>query len=373
MKVWPVLGIGLMQIFLFLAHWFIFHTLVVFCGNLTPSQTLVLGVSLLLLAFSFIAAALLGYYFSNLPVRLIYRFASIWLGFLNYSFFAACLCWLANLVLLFSPLAPALPHYRPLIAVVFFTLAFLTGIYGLLNARWVRVRHVTIKLPNLPHSWRGRTALLLSDLHLGNVNGPAFSRRMVSLAARLHPDIIFLPGDLFDGVHTDPARLIAPFKTLSPPLGIYFSSGNHEEYGGEANFSHALSQAGIRVLANEKVTVEGMQILGIPYADSHYPIQLRATLDALRPDPTLPSILINHAPHRLPIVEQAGINLQLSGHTHGGQLIPFTWFTRHAFGKFTYGLHSFGALQVYTSSGAGTWGPPMRVGTHPEVALLHFE
>ena len=373
MKVWPILGIGLMQVFLFLAHWFIFHTLIVFCGNLTLSQILALGTALFLLAFSFIAAALLGYYFSSLPVRLIYKIAAIWLGFLNYFFFAACLCWLANLAFLLSPLAPNLPRYRPIIVGVLFNLALLTGIYGLLNARWVRIRRVTVQLPNLPAAWRGRTALLLSDLHLGNVNGPGFCRRMVALAARLHPDIIFLPGDLFDGVHADPARLIASFNTLSPPHGIYFTAGNHEEYGGEANFNHALTQAGIRVLANEKVIVDGLQILGIPYADSHYPIRLRATLDALHPDPAQPSILLNHAPHRLAQVEQAGVSLQLSGHTHGGQLIPFTWFTRYAFGEFTYGLQRFGSLQVYTSSGAGTWGPPMRVGTHPEVVLIQFQ
>jgi hypothetical protein len=85
------------------------------------------------------------------------------------------------------------------------------------------------------------------------------------------------------------------------------------------------------------------------------------------------SILLSHVPSRLPIAEQAGVSLQLSGHTHGGQVFPFTWFTRRAFGKFTYGLQQFGALQVYTSSGAGTWGPPMRVGTHPEIVLLRFE
>jgi predicted MPP superfamily phosphohydrolase len=373
LKVWPLLGIGLMQTFLLLAHWFIFRTLIVFDGNFTPDQTLALGISLFVLAFSFIAAALLGYYFSSLPVRLIYKIAAVWLGFLNYFFFAACLCRLTSVAFLLTPLAPQLPQYRPLIAGILFALAFLTGIYGLLNARWVRIRRVTIQLPNLPAAWRGRTALLLSDLHLGNVNGLGFSRRMVALAARLQPDIVFLPGDLFDGVHADPARLIAPFKNLSPPLGIYFTAGNHEEYGGEANFTHALTQAGIRVLANEKVTVDGLQILGIPYADSHYPIQLRATLEALRPDPAQPSILLNHAPHRLAQVEQAGVSLQLSGHTHGGQLIPFTWFTRYAFGEFTYGLQRFGSLQVYTSSGAGTWGPPMRVGTHPEVVLLQFE
>ncbi len=83
-------------------------------------------------------------------------------------------------------------------------------------------------------------------------------------------------------------------------------------------------------------------------------------------------MLLNHVPHRLPIVEQAGINLQVSGHTHGGKLFPFTLFKRWVYGKFTYGLQRFGKLQVLTSSGVGTWGPPMRVGTAPEVVLITF-
>jgi len=373
LKTWPVRGIALIQAFLFLVHWLIYRTLVVFGGNLSPAQTRALGIALFLLAFSFIAATLLSFRYSNRLIRAIYKFAAVWLGFLNYFFVASCLCWLADLVLLLSPLAPALPRYRPLIAGVLFALALAAGIYGLLNARWVRIRCLTIKLPNMPAAWRGRTALVISDLHLGNVNGLGFARRIAALAARLHPDIIFLPGDLFDGVHADHVRLIAPFKELTPPLGIYFSAGNHEEYGGEAHFTDVLTRIGIRVLANEKVDVEGLQILGVPYGDSTYPIRLRTALEAMRLDPARPSILLHHAPHRLPIVNEAGISLQLSGHTHGGQIFPFTWFTRHAFGQYIYGLQQFGALQVYTSSGAGTWGPPMRIGTHPEVVLLEFD
>jgi len=128
---------------------------------------------------------------------------------------------------------------------------------------------------------------------------------------------------------------------------------------------------GIRVLSNEKITVDGLDIVGVGYRDAGYPIRLRALLESLGQGRT--SILLNHVPNRLPIVEQAGISLQLSGHTHGGQIFPFTWLTRRAFGKFTYGLQRFGALQVYTSSGAGTWGPPMRVGSSSEVTLLTFE
>jgi predicted MPP superfamily phosphohydrolase len=371
LKAWPVLGIVFIEAILFFAHWFIYRTLVVFfAGYLGTSATLALRDALFMLAFSFIIAALLGFRFSNAPVRLLYVISAVWLGLLNYFFLAACLCWLVDLGLRLV----AFPPHKPLIAGILFSLAILTGIYGILNARRIRIRRIPIQLPNLPESWRGRTALLFSDLHLGNINSLRFIRRIASMAASLNPDIILIPGDLFDGTPVDPDLLAVPLAELSPPFGIFYSTGNHDEFGGAAQYAAALTRAGIRVLANEKVSVDGLQILGIPYHDSTYPIRIRATLEALRPSESgQASILLSHVPNRLPIVEQAGVSLQLSGHTHGGQISPFTWFVRRVFGKFTYGLNRFGALQVYTSSGAGTWGPPMRVGTHPEIVLLQFE
>jgi hypothetical protein len=196
---------------------------------------------------------------------------------------------------------------------------------------------------------------------------------MVAIASRLRPDIAFLPGDIFDGLKGDPNWLVAPFNELCLPFGIYYATGNHDEFGNTAQYNEALIRAGVWVLTNEKVIVDGLQIVGIPYGDSTNPIRLRATLEALRLRSDQASILLNHVPTRLPIVEEAGVSLQISGHTHSGQLFPFTWFTYRVFGKFTYGLQRFGALQVYTSCGAGTWGPPMRVGTHPEMVLLRFE
>jgi predicted MPP superfamily phosphohydrolase len=373
LKAWSVLAILLMQSLLLLIHWFIFHTLVAFSGNLGPARTQALRNTLFLLAFSFIVAALLSFNFSNWLVVGIYRVAAVWLGFLNFIFVAACASWLVWFALLLLPLSPILPHLRPLIATAFFALALLASIYGLLNARWIRIRRIPVTLPNLPPSWRGRTALLISDLHLGHVNGLGFSQRIARIAADLHPDVVFLPGDVFDGTKTDADRIVAPFRQLAPPFGIYFSTGNHEEYGGAAHYSAALTRAGIRVLSNEKVVADGLQILGVPYRDSTSPIRLRAILEGLQLDPVQASILLNHVPSRLPIVERAGVSLQLSGHTHSGQLFPSTWFARRIFGKFTDGLQRFGELQVFTSSGAGTWGPPMRVGSRSEMVLLHFE
>lgn len=209
MKAWPILAIAFIQAILFLAHRFIFHTLVAFWGNLGPASTMALRDALFLLAFSFIAAALLSFRFSSPPVTLLYKLAAVWLGFLDFFFMAGCLSWLAWYALQLSGLQSDPAHARPLIAGVLFTLAAFGGIYGLLNARWMRIRRIPVHLANLPASWRGRTALLVSDLHLGHVNGLGFCRRIVALAARLRPDIVFLPGDLFDGTKADPDRLVA--------------------------------------------------------------------------------------------------------------------------------------------------------------------
>jgi predicted MPP superfamily phosphohydrolase len=370
LKAWPVLAIALIESVLFLGHWFIYRTLVVFfAGRLSPAAAFALRNTLFLLAFSFVTAALLGFRFRNPLVSLFYKIAAIWLGVFDFFVLAAFLCRLVD----FAQYMTGLHRNRPEVAILFFSLALLVSCYGLLNARWIRIRRVPIHLPNLPSSWRGRTVLLFSDFHLGHINGAGFSRRIAAMAARLNPDMILIPGDLFDGTHCDPDRLAAPLKQLSPPFGIYFSTGNHDEFGGAAQYTSAITRAGIRVLTNEKTTVDGLQIIGIPYHDSTFPIRVKATLEALSPAEGQASILLNHAPTRLPIVEQAGVSLQLSGHTHGGQIFPCTWFTRRIFGKFTHGLHNFGALQVYTSYGAGTWGPPMRVGTSSEIVLLTFE
>jgi predicted MPP superfamily phosphohydrolase len=188
----------------------------------------------------------------------------------------------------------------------------------------------------------------------------------------LNPATIFLAGDLFDGSKIDAHRWVAPLLELKPAFGIFFAGGNHEEFGGSAHFEDALRAGGIRVLHNECADVDGLRVAGVPYGHT-VPTQMHTFLEELRLKDGPASILLNHVPNRLPLAEHAGISLQLSGHTHGGgQMFPFNFITRRAFGKFTYGLQRFGKMQIYTSSGAGTWGPPMRVGTNPEIVLLTF-
>jgi len=264
------------------------------------------------------------------------------------------------------------PDRRVLVGVLF-GFALLASLYGVVNAAWTRVKRITVKLPNLPESWRGRVAALVSDTHLGHVRGYGFMKRIVGMLTRLRPDIVFIGGDLYDGTVARVRELAKPWAKLSAPLGTYFVTGNHEEFSDHTKYVDAVAHSGVRVLNNEKVTVDGLQIAGVHFRDSTNDDHFRAILRGMGLDRNRASILLTHAPDRVQIAEEEGISLQLSGHTHGGQFFPFTWITSRLYGKFVYGLQRLGSLLVYTSYGAGTWGPPLRVGTTPEIVLIQFE
>lgn len=357
------------QLILFFAHFLVYGTWVYFYGTPDRPWVTILRVGLAILSISFVMASLLAHRYFNPFVKLFYRIASVWLGILNFLFVAACLCWIAlPFVLLFH-----IPASKAAIVAIFYGGALLASLYGIINAANIRVKRVTVKLPGLPASWKGRVAALVTDTHLGHIIGRRFIARIVTTIRQLRADVVFISGDMFDGTKVDPQRLAAPWKQISPRFGSYFVSGNHEEFSDPRKYLDAIQGSGIRVLHNEKVNLDGLQVVGVPYRDSSDPSRFQSALESADLDRSRASVLLAHVPHGLTIAEKQGISLQLSGHTHGGQIFPFTWFTSRIFGPFTYGLKRFGDLLVYTSSGAGTWGPPMRVGTQPEIVLIQFE
>ncbi len=368
MRAQLVIFIGIVQSILILGHFIIYETWVHLWGP-RGSALLALRVALGVLCFTFVAATALAFWFSNAFVRGFYRIAATWLGFLNFFVWAACFSWVFYGL---SSLAGWRTSGRPMV-LGFFSLAALVGVYGVVNAERIRINRVTVRLPNLPESWRGRIAALASDLHLGNIHDYAFSQRIARLLSREQPTAVFIAGDFYDGPRVDFQPLAAPWSQLSPPLGIYFIDGNHEEFTREAKYLDAIESAGIRVLSNEKVVVDGMQVIGVQYRAMASPRRFESILRGMDIDENRASILLAHSPDRLQVAERAGISLQLSGHTHRGQILPVRWIVERIFGPYAYGLHRFGRMMVYTSSGAGTWGPPMRVGTNSEIVLIRFE
>ena len=361
--------IVIVQLVLLLAHWFLYETWMDFLVFADPPGISKLQVVLGLLSVSFVVASLLAWRYSHFLVRIVYTASAIWLGTLSFFFLAACSCW----VLYGGARIFRLHPNQPILALLLFAIALLLSVYGIINAAWTRVRRVTVKLPNLPESWRGRVAALVSDTHLGHVRGYGFIRRIVEMLARLRPDMVLIAGDMYDGTAAKVNELAEPWSKLSPPLGTYFVTGNHEEFTDHTKYVNAVERAGVRVLNNEKVNVDGLQLVGVHFRDSTNDEHLRAILRRADVDRNRASILLTHAPDRVNIAEEEGISLQLSGHTHGGQFFPFTWITSRIYGKFVYGLQRLGTLLVYTSYGAGTWGPPFRLGTTPEIVLIQFE
>ena len=363
------IAVSIIQSFLFLVHIALYATWTFFWGVQDSSRVTELRIALAILSVSFVAASLAAHHYFNPLVRAAYTVASVWLGFLSFFFLAACACWIVYGV----PLLFGVHVEKHALAAVCFGLALLAGIAAIVNAAWTRVVRVTVKLPNLPAAWRGRTAALVSDLHLGHVRNAGFLRRIVRKLSQLHPDVLFIPGDLYDGTVVDLARLAKPWTDFSAPLGAYFITGNHEQFSSPTKYLDAVRQSGIRVLQNEKIVLDGLQIVGVHYHDSTNVERFRSILWQVNLDRKVASILLVHNPNRLPVAAEAGISLQLSGHTHRGQYFPFTAIVSRIYGKYAYGLNRFGDLAVYTSCGAGTWGPPMRLGSNPEIVLFQFE
>jgi predicted MPP superfamily phosphohydrolase len=290
-------------------------------------------------------------------------------GFLSYFVMAALACWaVAGL----TGLAAVSADLRA-VASVLYGAAALAGLSALALANWLRVTRITVKLPDLPRFWHGRTVALVSDVHLGNFRGAMFSRRVVSRLAGLQAECVLIAGDMFDGVVIDVAKAVEPWRDLKAPSGVFLVGGNHDDHGGRSLYFDALRRAGIRVLDDEKVDLHGLQLVGVHDSETHEADVFRGVLEKAALDPARASVLLSHRPSNLSVPEQAGIGLEVCGHTHGGQFWPWTLVARRAHGKFAYGLNRHGRMQVYTSSGAGTWGPPFRLGSRSEVVLIRLE
>ena len=361
--------IATIQSVLLLVHFLLYKTWTFSPTGSAASGALWIKSVLGVLSVSFVAASLLAFRYTNVSLRVFYRAAAVWLGLLTFLFLAATSSWI---VFGLAQLAGLEVNFHRIVAWLF-VVAVVAGLYGVFNASWTRITRTTVQLANLPEAWRGRRAALVSDVHLGHVRNGSFLRRIVAKILKEEPDLIFIAGDLFDGTAIDADRAAEPLNKLTAPHGVYFVAGNHEQFGDDSKYLGAVAAAGVRVLNNEKVEADGLQIIGVQYRNATQDGHLASVLRGIGVDRDRASILLTHAPDRPEIAEAAGVSLQLSGHTHVGQFIPWSWMARRIYRQFVYGLSRIGKMQVFTSSGAGTWGPPLRLGSNPEIVVLEFE
>lgn len=266
---------------------------------------------------------------------------------------------------------------RWLSALVGFGAALLGGI-GAVNAlRAVAVKHVRIKLKRLPASASGYRIALVSDVHVGPTIGKGFIEEIVRRVNALEPDLVAIAGDLIDGSVAQLGPLVAPLAGLRAKDGVFFITGNHEYYSGVDEWLAFLPTLGIRVLLNERVSIGGaggFDLAGVEDLSARgfggHRADLPRALEGR--DPSRALVLLAHQPKAIVEAERLGVDLQLSGHTHGGQIFP--WMYAVALDQpYVAGLHDHGNAKIYVSCGTGYWGPPMRLGAPAEITHIELE
>ena len=287
----------------------------------------------------------------------------------------------AVIVLLLARLAGlrVTDHWLDLSASGVVAAALLVTLAGFYNARKApRVKTVDIPLKDLPPALQGFKIAQISDMHIGpTIKRPAM-KYVVTTINRLEVDVVAITGDLVDGNVYELSRHVAPLAGLRSSHGTFFVTGNHEYYSGVQPWLKYLPTLGVRVLLNEHVIIlhkhAPIVIAGVTdfsaasYDTSHRTDVALAITGAPR---AAVKVLLAHQPRSATAAEQAGFDLQLSGHTHGGQFLPWNFFVRFQ-QPFTAGLHRVKDMLVYVSRGTGYWGPPKRFGSPSEITLLRL-
>jgi predicted MPP superfamily phosphohydrolase len=238
------------------------------------------------------------------------------------------------------------------------------------------ISEVPVRLPRLPRALDGLTIVQLTDVHVGPFIGRRFMERLVDQANALKPDLVVITGDLVDGNVPTLGQAVSTLGGLRARFGSYFVTGNHEYYSGDLAWTGFLEQLGISVLRNRHVAIgDGGGTLDLVGVDDwsggrrrqRRGYDLEAALRGRNGDRA--AVLLSHQPRNFEAATARGIGLQISGHTHGGQIFPMTAFVGLEY-EYTRGLYRHQDSHIYVSRGCGFWGPPSRLGSPPEIAKL---
>jgi predicted MPP superfamily phosphohydrolase len=286
----------------------------------------------------------------------------------------------AQLVDWARPGSLSLSEWSSISAAVVPLLGIAVTLLGLWNARRTAgVVKVDVPVAGLPEALTGFTIVQISDIHVGTTIRARYVEGIVEAVNRLKPDVVAITGDLVDGSVAELGSHVAPLARLVSRHGSFFVTGNHEYYSGVVPWMAELTRLGIRVLHNEHVVIQRsgakLVLAGVPdYGAGHFHDSHRSDPHAAMagaPADARVKVLLAHQPRTAMAAASAGFDLQLSGHTHGGQFLPWNFFVRFQ-QPFTAGLHRLDELWVYVSRGTGYWGPPKRFGAPSEITQIRL-
>jgi predicted MPP superfamily phosphohydrolase len=351
-----------------------------------PISPILYGVLFALLAYSYFLSRLGNHTLPDPLYRTLHMVGAYWMGAMMYLFLFLLIFDVLFLIRKLLAIFIASPFLRlPLSTVgirilgagtVGIVLALL--VFGTLEARSPRVTRYTLEIPKRNSTRDSLRAVFISDIHLGTLIANSCLEHLVDLVQSLSPDIVLLGGDVLDEdlgpfVKQNMTKTLANLKA---PMGVYAIPGNHEYIGRHlTEFSEYLKEAGVQILIDETVQVaDSFMLIGrndrsAGMFNGTKRKDLSALLEGLNRD--LPWILLDHQPYQYEEVEEAGVDLMLSGHTHRGQIWPNQYITRKVY-ELDYGYKKKGKSHFIVSSGYGTWGPPLRIGSPPEIVLLEI-
>jgi predicted MPP superfamily phosphohydrolase len=383
-----ILFLTVVLAFLFGMHYAFFRSIVCFFDITRPLEKIFIYTAMTALTFSFISAFMLLHRYPNDWTIWYYRITAGWTGLLINLVLAVGATWLIVGVARVTGYAI---HPKKMVT-IFLTGALLFSIWGLWRAFHPEIREIDIPIGSRSGKWQDYRIVQLSDVHLGFLRGKAFADRMVDRVNALDPDLIMVTGDLFDGIGGFYDAFIEPLNRLKARRGIFFVTGNHEHYAGIGRTLAVIGKTNITILDNETVDINGLQVIGVSYPGIRHNADIAGLAD-IKPSDAY-RILLFHTPTSILLPSsgqksrhvstywmpdtsydhnrQLGVDLQLSGHTHYGQIFPFNLITRLLYRGNDYGLKRHGALLLYTSSGVGTWGPPLRTAGKSEIVLIRF-
>ena len=366
----------MLQIFLFaltaigiigVSHLFLYVSFLKFFSIEAVAVRYMVGGALVFFPIGLIGIQLFARFYDNIFTRALFYLFSLWFGILTALVTFFLFAWiLTGAGMIFHVNIPLLFVG---VAVGFLTFGYCA--FGIWNAYHPIVKNITVTVKNLPEEWRGKKVVQISDVHLGFIWGENFFNKLISDINAQNPEAVFITGDLFDGSGDRFDYVAGDLRKLAAPKGTYFVTGNHETYFGVQRSYDLLNGSNVVILKDEVRNVGGLQILGVSYGELSAKKDVAETIKKMTGyDPNDASVLLYHEPSHTKEIQQAGIKLQLSGHTHAGQIFPYRFITSLVYPGVDYGLHAFGDYSIYTSSGAGTWGPAMRVGTNSEIVVI---